>query len=68
MKDETNYNSADLFDRNLKDTEAIVKRRYGNIGVTKSTELIRDQRSTVEFDFFKRVVKDCVNCVSYALY
>lgn len=68
VKDETNYNSADLFDRNLKDTEAIVKRRYGNIGVTKSTELIRDQRSTVEFDFFKRVVKDCVNCVSYALY
>lgn len=68
VKDEMNYNSADLETRNLKDKEAIVKRRYGNIGVTKSTELIADQRRVVEFDFFKRVVKDCVNCVSYALY
>lgn len=68
VKDETNYNSADLETRDLKDTEEIIKRRFGNIGITKSTELIADQRRVVEFDFCKRVVKDCVNCVSYALY
>lgn len=68
VQDETTYNTNDLDNRNLHDKEAITKRRYGNIGVTKSTELIRDERNTVLYDFFKSVVKDCVNCVSYALY
>ena len=71
VKDEQNYNSADLEDRNLKDEEEIIKRRYGNIGVTKSSELVRDEMNTwaaAYMDVFKRIVKDCVNCVSYALY
>ena len=71
VKDETQYNTSDLDNRNLKDTEAIVKRRYGNIGVTKSSELVRDEMNTwsaAYMDVFKRIVKDCVNCVSYALY
>lgn len=68
VTDDTTYNTSDLDNRNLHDKESIEKRRYGNIGVTKSTELIRDQRKTVEFDFYKRIVSDCVNCVSYALY
>lgn len=71
VKDETTYNSGELENRNLKDTEKIEKRRYGNIGVTKSSELIRDEMNTwgaAYMDVFKRIVKDCVNCVSYALY
>lgn len=71
VKDENTYNTSDLDNRNLKDKEAIVKRRYGNIGVTKSSELIRDEMNTwgaAYMDVFKRIVKDCVNCVSYALY
>lgn len=71
VKDETQYNTSDLDNRNLKDKEAIVKRRYGNIGVTKSSELVRDEMNTwaaAYMDVFKRIVKDCVNCVSYALY
>ena len=68
VKDETEFNSKETENRNLNDIEAIVKRRYGNIGVTMSGQLLRDERNTVIFDFFKKVVKDCVNCVSYALY
>lgn len=71
VKDENSYNTSDLDNRNLKDKEAIVKRRYGNIGVTKSSELVRDEMNTwaaAYMDVFKRIVKDCVNCVSYALY
>lgn len=71
VKDENSYNTSNLDNRNLKDKEAIVKRRYGNIGVTKSSELVRDEMNTwsaAYMDVFKRIVKDCVNCVSYALY
>ena len=41
--------------------------RQGNIGVTKSTDLIDSQRETVLFDFFKYVVRMCVNVVTYAI-
>lgn len=71
VKDETTYNSSDLENRNLRDKESVTKRRYGNIGVTKSSELVRDEMNTwgaAYMDVFKRIVKDCVNCVSYALY
>ena len=41
--------------------------RQGNIGVTKSTELLEDYRNLSMFDFFKLVVKDCVNQCTYAV-
>ena len=48
-----------------KDLDLVI--RQGNIGVTKSTELLDDQRETVLFDFFKTVVHECVNTCTYAV-
>lgn len=63
-----NYNSTFEKSLDLNDTEHISRRRYGNIGVTKSTDLIDAERQTVLYDFYKMVVHDCVNVVSYAIY
>lgn len=65
--DETTYGKTDTETRNLHDAEHIERKRFGNIGVTKSTDLIDSQRETVLFDFYKKVVHDCVNLVSYAV-
>ena len=66
-KDKTTYSSGNTNTRNLSDTEHIEHRRFGNIGVTKSTDLIDSQRETVLFDFFKKLVHDCVNLCTYAV-
>ena len=63
-----NYNSTFEKTLDLNDTEHIMRRRYGNIGVTKSTDLIDSERKTILYDFYKMVVHDCVNLVSYAIY
>ena len=69
VKDEKSFtNREDEHIRDLNDTEHIERRRYGNIGVTKSTDLIDAQRETVLFDFYKKVVRDCVNLVTYMIY
>lgn len=52
-------------ERYQKDLDLVI--RQGNIGVTKSTELLDDQRETVLFDFFKTVVHECVNTCTYAI-
>ena len=52
-------------ERYQKDLDLVI--RQGNIGVTKSTELLDDQRDTVLFDFFKTVVHECVNTCTYAV-
>jgi hypothetical protein len=52
-------------ERYQKDLDLVI--RQGNIGVTKSTELIDSQRETVLFDFFKTVVHECVNTCTYAV-
>lgn len=52
-------------DRYQKDLDLVI--RQGNIGVTKSTELLDSQRETVLFDFFKTVVHECVNTCTYAV-
>lgn len=66
-EDSTTYGRTDTETRNLHDDEHIEVRRFGNIGVTKSTDLIDSQRNTVLFDFYKKVVHDCVNLVTYAV-
>ena len=65
--DKTDFNS--YHDINSTDhlNELEMTIRQGNIGVTKSTDLIDSQRETVEFDFFKRVVHDCVNTCTYCV-
>lgn len=65
---ETAYDSADTEERDFTDTEIIEHRRFGNIGVTMSSQLQEDFRRVSDWDFYKRVMSDCVNCVSYGLY
>lgn len=66
-EDSITYGKTDTETRNLHDDEHTEVRRFGNIGVTKSTDLIDSQRSTVLFDFFKTVCHDCINLVTYSV-
>lgn len=74
-KDKQNYNSTNTMtynsgsgeDRNLEDNEVTKVRRYGNIGVTASQDLLEKERNVALFDFYKTVVHDCVNLISYAV-
>ena len=69
-KNETTYNSNLTNTKNLTDNHVDLKIRQGNIGVTKSTDLIRDNQSMYQdelMDFYKYVVRCCVNQVSYAV-
>ena len=61
------YDSSNLETRDLANESHLTLRRYGNIGVTRSTELIDAERQTVLYDFYKKVVHDCINMVSYAV-
>lgn len=67
VTDEIEYNSTMENTKDLHDNEETERRRYGNIGVTKSTDLIDSERKTVLFNFYKRVVHDLVNLVTYAV-
>jgi hypothetical protein len=67
IKDETAYGSSDTNTKNLLDTEHIERRRYGNIGVTKSSELLIDalKESEITGNFIYNVVHDCINTCTY---
>ena len=68
--DVTTYNSQNDETRNLTDNHVDLKVRPGNIGVTKSTDLIKDNQAMYQdelMDFYKYVVRCCVNQVSYAV-
>lgn len=68
--DVTTYNSQNDETRNLTDNHVDLKVRQGNIGVTKSTDLIKDNQAMYQdelMDFYKYVVRCCVNQVSYAV-
>lgn len=69
-KNETTYNSSMEETRNLTDNHIDLKVRQGNIGVTKSSELLRDTLELYNdelIDFYKQVVRACINQVSYAV-
>ena len=67
VQDKTTYGSADTNTKDLLDTEHIERRRYGNIGVTKSSELLIDamEEARKTGNFIYEVVHDCVNCCTY---
>lgn len=52
-----------IFENEEEETETVVKQ--GNIGVTKSTELIDSQRVTVNYSYIEEVVHDIVNTFTY---
>lgn len=53
-------------DKHIDKEHTVTIERSGNIGVTKTTELIQSQRDIVNFDFYEVVFKDIVDeiCVS----
>lgn len=67
VTDKTTYGRTDTNTKNLDDTEHIEHRRFGNIGITKSTELLGDTFRYAEeyLGLFKRIVHDCVNTCTY---
>lgn len=69
LESETEYDSSNTETRNLTDKETITVERHGNIGVTKSSELVMD---TVELyqdiDIYKYMVHDIVNQITYGIY
>ena len=56
----------------LKDTDLFMQIRQGNIGVTKSSELLADAMELYGLnelmDFVHFVVNDCINQVAYSIY
>ena len=65
--DTTDYNSYHEINDDTTHKELEMHIRQGNIGVTKSTELLEDYRQLAMFDFFKLVVRECVNTCTYAV-
>ena len=70
VETETEYGRTDTETRDFLDTEVTDHRRFGNIGVTMSQHLAQAEIDLWggSFDWMKIIVKECVNCVSYALY
>lgn len=70
-KNETTYASQLQKTLNLKDKDIAMTIRQGNIGVTRSDELIMRALEAFEsdlYDFVHYVVNDCLNQVCYAIY
>jgi len=69
--DNTTYNTTDTNTKNLKDTDLFMQIRQGNIGVTRSDELIGHSLELFGselYDFVHYVVNDCINQIAYSLY
>ena len=67
VQDKTTYGRTDTNTKDLQDIEHIERRRYGNIGVTKATDLGADTfRYADEFlDLLKKITHDLVNTCTY---
>lgn len=65
--DEITYDNELERENDLHDRESIIRRRTGNIGVTSSQNLLLQERNAARYEFFKEVVHDCINLVSYAV-
>lgn len=67
----TTYNTQLQKTLNLKDSDLEMVIRQGNIGVTKSSELLLDTLDLYDnelMDFVHYVVNDCINQISYSIY
>ena len=70
-EDKTTYDSSLTRTKALKDTDLFMQIRQGNIGVTKSSELLADTLSLYDnplMNFVHYVVNDCINQLAYSLY
>lgn len=67
-QDQTTYNTQLLDTRNLSDEHVEMQIRQGNIGLTKSTELVESEFNLRNrYDFFYYVTHLCVNQFTYGI-
>ena len=67
--DTTTHNTTDTLTLDTIDTERITHERHGNIGVTKSTELVRDYWDTARYmTFIDSVCKDVLDSFTLSTY
>lgn len=64
---ETEYDSNETTGRNESRQDLDLNIRQGNIGVTMTQDMIKKEREVAMFDFYKKVVHDCVNTCTYAI-
>ena len=71
-ENKTTYASTNTNTKALKDTDLFMQIRQGNIGVTKSSELLADAMELYGLnelmDFVHFVVNDCINQLAYSVY
>lgn len=63
----TIYNSEDNITRNDFRQDLDLSIRQGNIGVTMTQQMIEAERKVAMYDFYKKVVHDCVNTCTYSI-
>lgn len=71
VKDSTNTETIDTSqndDRDIIFHEKVTETRQGNIGVTKTTDLIASQRDIVDFDFLSVLCHMIVNCLTVGVF
>lgn len=66
--DQLTHNTTDETTRDLIDTEEILVRRFGNIGVTKSTDLLESFRQYVTYNVMDVVARDIADAISEGVY
>lgn len=48
--------------------DKITRTRSGNIGVTKTQDMINDERDVADFNYIKVIMTDVINAISYPYY
>lgn len=66
--DQLTHNTTDLESRDLLDTEHILHRRYGNIGITMSTQLLESFRNFVNYRIIDVVAADIAEALTQGVY
>lgn len=66
--DTLTHNTTDTETRDLTDTERVLLRRFGNIGVTQSTQLLENFRNFVNYNIIDVVAHDIANCITEGVY
>lgn len=51
-----------------KDAHSVTITRQGNIGVTKTQDLLQSQRDIAMFDFLDTVLKDCIDAITIPIF
>ena len=51
-----------------KDAHTVTLKRQGNIGVTKTQDLLQSQRDIAMFDFLDTVLKECIDAITIPIF